>query len=86
MLCFKTGLQRLQFVLFIYLFIYLFIFISSLFILRYKKNDNDKKKFTFRILHGFRQSFPGWPGIKPGAASYIDSSILNVIFLKKGNN
>ena len=81
MLCFKTGLQRLQFVLFIYLFLF-HLYLSS----DTKKNDNDKKKFTFRILHGFRQSFPGWPGIKPGAASYIDSSILNVIILKKGNN
>ena len=81
MLCFKTGLQRLQFVLFIYLFLF-HLYLSS----DTKKNDNDKKKITFRILHGFRQSFPGWPGIKPGATSYIDSSILNVIILKKGNN
>ena len=41
--------------------------------------------FIFRILHGFCQSFPGLPGIKPGATSYIDSSFLNVIILKKGN-
>ena len=71
MLWFEIGLQKLR----NESAICFTILYSSIFLL-----------FIFRISHGFRQSFPRLPGIKPGATSYIDSSFLNVVILKKGNS